>query len=100
PYPKPKNKKFDGEIIDIKGQIWIRNYFILIIFLVIILGILIYIIYQYKIKPIQEQNFSLEPQIDIKEIVLKKLNELWNKNYIDNNLIKEFYLELTEIVRW
>lgn len=100
PYPKPKGKKFDGEIVDIKGQIWVKNYLLLIILLIILLGVLIYVIYQYKIKPIQQQNFVLEQQIDIKEVALKKLDELWNKNYVENGLVKEFYLELTEIVRW
>ncbi len=100
PYPKPKGKIFDGEIIDIKAQIWVKNYLFLIFFLFLVLGFLIYIIYQYKFKP-QHDNIQLtQQQIDIKEITLKKLDDLWNKNYVSNGLIKEFYLELTEIIRW
>ncbi|MFN3550239.1 MAG: BatD family protein [Endomicrobiia bacterium] len=99
PYPKLKGKKFDGEIVDIKSQIWVRDYLFLIFLLLAVLGFLIYIIYQYKIKPQQNNIQLIQQQIDIKEVALKKLDDLWNKNYISNGLIKEFYLELTEIVR-
>ncbi|MCX7910254.1 MAG: hypothetical protein N2505_01545 [Endomicrobia bacterium] len=99
PYPKPKNKKFDGEIIDIKKQIWVKNYIGIALLLIIIMGIISYIIYNYNKKPIRLE--KAQPQIlDPKEVALKKLDELWNKNYIEKGYIKEFYLELTEIVRW
>jgi len=101
PYPKPKNKKFDGEIIDIKPQIWIRNFLWLIFMGFALLGILFWIFYQYRLKPeYKQQNFSAEQQLDIKEVALSKLESLWQKDYITKGLIKEFYLELTEIVRW
>lgn len=99
PYPKPKNKKFDGEIVDIKGQIWVKNYFWIILILFLVLGIIIYISYQYKLKPNVTQS-QIVQEIDIKETAFKKLEELWRKNYIELGLIKEFYLELTEVVRW
>ncbi len=98
PYPKPKGKRFDGDIVDIKDQIWIRNYFLILLFIIIVSGIISYI--RYKKKQQQPQILQQQQEIDIKEITLKKLEELWNKNYIDNGLIKEFYLELTEIARW
>ena len=100
PYPKPKNKKFDGEIIDIKPQIWIRNFLWLIFIGFALLGILFWIFYQYRLKPEYQQNFSAEQQLDIKEVALSKLESLWQKDYITKGLVKEFYLELTEIVRW
>jgi hypothetical protein len=101
PYPKPKKKNFDGEIIDIKGQIWIRNYFWLILFILLILSVLTWVFYQYRLKPqMQTQNVNIEQQVDIKEVALKKLDELWQKNYLSLGLIREFYFELTEIVRW
>jgi len=100
PYPKPKNKKFDGEIVDIKPQIWIRNFLWLIFIGFALLGILFWIFYQYRLKPEYQQNFSAEQQLDIKEVALSKLESLWQKDYITKGLIKEFYLELTEIVRW
>ncbi|MEN3013867.1 MAG: hypothetical protein ABDH23_04535 [Endomicrobiia bacterium] len=99
PYPKPKNKKFDGEIIDIKKQIWIRNYLWAILVLISIVLATLYFLYRYNKKQVvnmQTTNYF----VDIKEQALKKLDELWNKNYINQNLIKEFYFELTEIVRW
>ncbi len=101
PYPKPKKKVFDGEIIDIKGQIWIRNYFWLILFMLLILSVLTWVFYQYRLKPqMQTQNANVGQQVDIKEVALKKLDDLWQKNYLSLGLIKEFYFELTEIVRW
>jgi hypothetical protein len=101
PYPRPKNKKFDGEIVDIKPQIWIRNFLWLIFIGFALLGILFWIFYQYRLKPEYQQNFSAEQQqLDIKEVALSKLESLWQKDYITKGLIKEFYLELTEIVRW
>jgi hypothetical protein len=101
PYPKPKKKVFDGEIIDIKGQIWIRNYFWLILFILLILSVLTWVFYQYRLKPqMQTQNANVGQQVDIKEVALKKLDDLWQKNYLSLGLIKEFYFELTEIVRW
>ena len=101
PYPKPKKKVFDGEIIDIKKQIWVKNYLWLILCLLLVLSILGWIVYQYKLKPrMQTQNVNIEQQVDIKEVALKKLDDLWQKNYLSLGLIKEFYFELTEIVRW
>jgi hypothetical protein len=101
PYPKPKKKVFDGEIIDIKKQIWVKNYLWLILCLLLVLSILGWIVYQYKLKPrMQTQNLNIEQQVDIKEVALKKLDDLWQKNYLSLGLIKEFYFELTEIVRW
>lgn len=99
PYPKPKNKKFDGDIIDIKDQIWIRNYFLIFLLIIVVIGIVGYIF--YKQNKLHTQSVTIQQQeIDIKEAALQKLEQLWNKNYVDNGLIKEFYLELTEIVRW
>jgi hypothetical protein len=100
PYPKPKNKKFDGEIVDIKPQIWIRKFLWLIFIGFALLGILFWIFYQYRLKSEHKQNVSTEQKVDIKEVALSKLESLWQKNYITKGLIKEFYLELTEIVRW
>ncbi len=101
PYPKPHKKIFDGEIIDIKGQIWVRNYLLAVLFLLFIFSILGWVVYQYKLKPqLSTQSSNVLQQVDIKEIALKKLDELWQKNYISNGLIREFYFELTEIVRW
>jgi hypothetical protein len=100
PYPKPKNKKFDGEIVDIKPQIWIRNFLWLILVGLMLLGILFWIFYQYRLKSEYKQNVSTEQKVDIKEVALSKLESLWQKDYITKGLIKEFYLELTEIVRW
>jgi len=101
PYPKPKKKVFDGEIIDIKKQIWVKNYLWLILCLLLVFSILGWIVYQYKLKPrMQTQNLNVEQQVDIKEVALKKLDDLWQKNYLSLGLIREFYFELTEIVRW
>ncbi|MCS7228251.1 MAG: hypothetical protein NZ839_04735 [Endomicrobia bacterium] len=100
PYPKPKKKNFDGEIIDIKPQIWVRNLVVLFLIIIIIGGVCSWIVYQYKIKPLQVKSQYLPQEIDIKELALNKLQKLWEKNYISLGLIKEFYLELSEIVRW
>lgn len=100
PYPKPKDKKFDGEIIDIKGQIWIRSYLWLVILIIILVSILSYVLYQYQRKPSLSKENDIQKSLDLKEEALQKLNNLWNKNYIEQGLIKEFYLELTEIIRW
>ncbi len=100
PYPKPNKKVFDGQLIDIKGQIWIKNYLWLILFFLCIFSILGWIVYQYRLKPKEAQFLKIEQEIDIKEVALKKLDELWQKNLISCGLIKEFYFELTEIIRW
>lgn len=99
-YPKPKDKKFDGEIIDIKGQIWIRSYLWLVILIIILVSILSYVLYQYQRKPSLSKENDIQKSLDLKEEALQKLNNLWNKNYIEQGLIKEFYFELTEIIRW
>lgn len=99
PYPKPKKKNFDGEIIDIKPQVWIKNYLWLAIVLLIVLSIIGTVLYQYNKKyspQIEQQNLT----VDIKTLAMEKLDKLWQKNYISLGLIKEFYLELTEIIRW
>ncbi len=100
PYPKPNKKVFDGQLIDIKEQIWIKNYLWLILFFLCIFSILGWIVYQYRLKPKEAQVLKIEQEIDIKEVALKKLDELWQKNLISCGLIKEFYFELTEIIRW
>lgn len=99
-HPKPKDKKFDGEIIDIKGQIWIRSYLWLVILIIILVSILSYVLYQYQRKPSLSKENDIQKSLDLKEEALQKLNNLWNKNYIEQGLIKEFYFELTEIIRW
>ncbi|MFQ3675936.1 MAG: hypothetical protein SNJ64_05280 [Endomicrobiia bacterium] len=95
--PKPKNVKFDGEIVDIVEPIWMRNYLLLIFLLLgTILGLVLYSVKKRKEIIIEEQ---VETIVDIKEDALRRLAELWQKDYITKNLVKEFYLELTEIVK-
>ncbi|MCX7940911.1 MAG: hypothetical protein N2555_03975 [Endomicrobia bacterium] len=98
PYPKPKDKIFDGEIIDIKGQIWIRSYLWIFLLLFIFAGVLLWVYYQYKTQP--KPTELTQQQINLTETALRQLEELWEKNYIQQGLIKQFYLELTSIVRW
>lgn len=99
PYPKPKGKKFDGEIVDIKDQIWIKNYFLIFIIILVTIAGATYFLIKSKNRK-QYPTIADIPQIDIKELALKRLNELLEKKYLDFNLVKEFYLELTGIVRW
>jgi len=94
---RPRRAKFDGEIIDIVEPIWLRNYFIIIfLLLVTILGLVVYSVKKRKEIVVEKQ---IETIVDIKEDALQKLNNLWAKDYVTKNLIKEFYLELTEIVK-
>ncbi len=98
PVEKPKNRKFDGEIVDIKGQIWIYKWYLW--FILLLIFIICGIIFYLKNKKIRTQTASvLQQELDAKELALKRLQELWLKDYISKMLIKEFYLELTEIVK-
>lgn len=99
PQPKPKGKRYDGELVDIKPQIWVRNYIWVLIILIIIGAISGWIYYNYRQKNTKTVSVQTT-SIDIKEVTLKKLDELWSKDYLSKKLIKEFYYELSAIVRW
>lgn len=97
PVKKIKGVKFDGLIIDIVGPIWLRNYFLLVMFLIVVVVVVVYFLRKKREEVHKEQVVLSE--IDVQQETLRKLEQLWQKEYLPNNLIKEFYLELTEIVR-
>lgn len=90
-----------GDIREITDIIWVKyNYLIIIIlFLLLLTAIIIgLIIYKKKYK----KNLITTSE-DSKYTPLKwakiRLNKLNKKNYIENNLIKPYYFELTEIFK-
>ncbi len=96
---KPNGLKYDGEIADIFGPVGVRNIFLFLVIILLLIGFMIwYNLFYKKTKIVVEQKPQLE--IDYKLVALKKMDELWSKDYIEKGLIKEFYLELSEIVRW
>jgi hypothetical protein len=72
-----------------------------IIALLIIAGVISFAVYYYKKKKKKEPIFRLpqKPKLPPHEIALKELEELRDKKLWQNNKIKEFHSELTEIIR-
>jgi hypothetical protein len=72
-----------------------------IIGILLVLGITAFIIYYLKKKKKKEPIFRLppKPKLPPHEIALAGLEELRNKKLWQNNKIKEFHTELTEIIR-
>jgi hypothetical protein len=69
--------------------------------LLIIAGVISFAVYYYKKKKKKEPIFRLpqKPKLPPHEIALKELEELRDKKLWQNNKIKEFHSELTEIIR-
>ena len=67
----------------------------LIIFLLIVIGVIGWLIYRYKFMSVIEE----EPAPPAHELAFEFLKELKEKNYIYNRKVKEFYSELSDILR-
>jgi len=98
-----KRRKTDGnDIRDLKPQMNLppNKWLYLLIFAVLVI-LLDYIWYKYYYDKNREQLFTVVEEIKPlpDEIAMKKLQELQNKGFIKEGKIKEYYIELSEIVR-
>lgn len=75
---------------DYKKYVWIG------LLVLLLLGILLYLVFRKKKEPEQEENIPFVPPL---EEAIQKLHELDKKLLWQNNQIKAYYSELTEIVR-
>ncbi len=75
---------------DYKKYVWFG------IIALVLLGVLIYVFFRKKKEPEQEENIPSVPPL---EEAIQKLQELDKKLLWQNNQIKAYYSELTEIVR-
>lgn len=75
---------------DYKKYVWIG------LLVLLLLGILLYLVFRKKKEPKQEENIPFVPPL---EEAIQKLHELDKKLLWQNNQIKAYYSELTEIVR-
>ena len=98
----PKNPSAD--ILDIKGIIKFRHgllWYLPFLIILIILSLVIYFVYKYikkkNRKPTQEEIIQSIPP---KEYALKQLDELSTLNLIEQGHIKEYYDELSDIIRF
>lgn len=97
---KPTDK---DDIRDLKPQIYLKNLIWIYIIGAVILSILAYFLAKkYLIpfiqkKPSEVLNSELKLPEDV--LALNKIDALLNKNYIENGEIKQFYFELSEIIR-
>ena len=76
---------------DFKGYIWIA------LVALLLLGLLVYFIFFRKKKEVEEE--VVIPLIPAYEEAIEKLHQLDEKLLWQNNKVKEYYSELTEIVR-
>ena len=75
---------------DYKKYVWFG------ILALVLLGILVYVLFKKKKEPEQKENIPTVPPL---EEAIQKLQELDKKLLWQNNQIKAYYSELTEIVR-
>ncbi len=91
------------DIRDLKKQISITNYFWLYLFIFILFIIGFYYFYQlYLKKKLMKVNLTAEEKIPIlpeDEEAMQKIEELGKKDYLENNQLKQYYFELSEILR-
>lgn len=98
-------QKPSQDIQDIKGIITVSHslsWWLKIILVVIILGIIIFLVVRYiikhkKHKPTQEEIILAIPP---REYAIQQLDELKNKNLIEKGQIKDYYDTLSDILRY
>lgn len=98
-------QKPSQDIKDIKGIIVIPHslwWYLKIILIIILIGliiffIIIYIVKHKKHKPTKEEIILAIPP---KEYAMQQLNELKNKNLVENGHIKDYYDTLSDILRY
>ncbi len=96
---KPGDK---DDIRDIKKPIYIKTYtWLYILIVILIFAIVSYFIYYYQQKrPGKEEELKEEKKKIPEDIeALNKIGELLNKGYLEDGQIKQFYFELSEIIR-
>jgi len=97
-----KDEKKDGGIKDIKETVEVKEktYAILWVAGFLILAILLFFIYRYfKYKTSIDEKEIIIKEIDPVDLAYKKLSKLTKDNLLRDNLIKEYYFRLSEIIR-
>lgn len=90
------------DIRDIKNPIYIKTYlWLYILITVLLIGIVAYAVYWYiKRKPALKEEIKEEVKRLPEDIeALNKIEALESKGYLENGQIKQFYFELSEIIR-
>ncbi|OGS20081.1 MAG: hypothetical protein A2252_08620 [Elusimicrobia bacterium RIFOXYA2_FULL_39_19] len=98
--PVKESSQDQGDIRDIKPPLSLGINLLLMLITAFLLaaGIYIYFLMNKKPETVQEQAIE-EEKLSPEEIALQKLQELLAKDLIKAGLVKEFYIELSEIVR-
>jgi hypothetical protein len=94
----------ERQLRDVKPPIDIPyDYFLLfsVLIAIILIGALVYVGYRFYLKRKETGYFikSPEPPRPAHEVALDALEELLKKNLISEGMIKEFYIEISEIIR-
>jgi len=94
----------ERQLKDVKPPIEIPYDYILLFSVlssIVLIGILVYVGYRFYLKRKETGYFikSPEPPRPAHEVALEALEELQKKNLISDGLIKEFYIEISEIIR-
>jgi hypothetical protein len=94
----------ERQLRDVKPPIDIPYDYILLISVIasiILIGILVYVAYRFYLKRKETGYFikAPEPPRPAHEIALSALGELLKKNLLNEGMIKEFYSEISEIIR-
>jgi len=90
------------DIRDIKKPIYVKNYTLLYILIALfILGLIAVVVYLFlKNRKREVSKEEIEKQREPEDIeAMKKIDELVSKQYIEQGMIKQFYFELSEIIR-
>ncbi|MBI5056851.1 MAG: hypothetical protein HZB61_09590 [Nitrospirae bacterium] len=91
----------EGDIRDIKGPLsfpgWEYLYILLAILAIIIIAVLLFKFFRKKKRKVKETVIPLKPA---HETAYEALKELMNKNYLKSGRVREFYFELSNIVRY
>ena len=88
-------------VVDVKPPISLRIFSVWDWILIVILLITIIVLVWYGIVKKREKTIKKEPKYEMtpKETAIKELEILKNKDYLDKELWKEFYIELTFIIK-
>jgi len=92
----------DGpDIRDVKPplSIGINKFILLVVIIFIFVGAYLYFIMRQKENPTGEEQVIEEDHLSPEEIANKRLDELLAKGLLKDSLVKEFYIELSDIIR-
>ncbi|MDB5115562.1 MAG: hypothetical protein JWQ79_1054 [Mucilaginibacter sp.] len=79
---------------------WLRDHWVWVVIGLVIVGLIVWLIYYLKSRPKNEPVIKIvKPVIPIHTIAINKLRELRAKKLWQQNEVKQYYIEISDIIR-